>query len=117
MILNSCQHLESIQIWCCSDYLNEKELLEVLAKYSPNSFYELKLCYSSVGISKLLPEELESFLTNWSNRISQKSLSLFIIRNASRSLDLIDENMKIIEKYIKLGIIKGFKTIGYYREL
>src|SRR5205807_2691046 len=75
VIFNSCRYLESIKVWCCGgDYLNEKELFDALVKYSPKNFYELKLSYSVE--SELFPEELESFFKSWSNRISQKPLSL-----------------------------------------
>ena len=63
-----------------------------------------------MGQSKLLPEKLESFFTSWTNRIPQKSFSLIIIRNDSYTLDKIDENKRIIEKYIKFGVIKEFRT-------
>src|SRR5437868_1584457 len=43
IILNDCQYLESIQVWCSDYSLNEKETLEVVAKYSPKGFYELKI--------------------------------------------------------------------------
>ena len=120
MILNSCQYLESIKVWCCDDYLNEKELFEVFVKYSPKNFHELKFCYFSFEDaysikSELLPEELESFLISWSDRVPQKSLSLITIRNDSinRTLDEIDGNMEIIEEYTELGTIREFKTIKH----
>ena len=119
MILNSCQYLESIKVWCCDNYLDEKELFEVFVKYSPENFHELKLCYFSFSDSfsiesELLPEELESFLISWSDRIPQKSLSLIIIRNESiRTLDEIDGNMEIIVEYTELGIIKEFRSTNY----
>ena len=113
-IFDSCQYLESIKIWCCDGYLNEKVIFDVLVTHSPKNFYELKLCYSYVSKSDLLPDELETFFTSWSNHIPQKSLSLIIIRNDSDTLlRYIDGNMEIIEKYIKLGIIKEFKAIRY----
>ena len=65
MILSSCQYLESIQVWCCGYYcLSDKELFEVFVNYSPKYFHELKLRYSFDSHSKLLPEELESFIKN-----------------------------------------------------
>ena len=100
--------LESIQVWCCNNHLSKKEIFESIIKDSPKNFHELELCYSFSAVSELLPEELESFFTSWSNRIPQRSFSLIIVRNDSCTLDENDENMKIIEKYIKLGIIKEF---------
>ena len=114
MILSNCQYLESIKFRCCGDYLNEKEIFDVVAKYSPKNLYELKLSYSEDIKSELLPEELESFFISWANRTPQKSLSLFSIYNESvGSLDKIDGNKEIIEKYAELGIIKEFKIAEY----
>src|SRR5436305_7926549 len=65
------------KVWCCDDYLNKDELLEVFVIYSPKNFYELKLCYYSFDIESelLFPKELESFFISWSDRIvPQKSI-------------------------------------------
>ncbi|RIA85048.1 hypothetical protein C1645_831368 [Glomus cerebriforme] len=105
MFFNSCQYLESIKI-CCKGYFSEYKLFKIISKYSPKNFNELKLVYSYGTQSILLPDELESFLIDWSNRIPQKSLSLITI--GSNYLNIIDDNKKIIDKYIKLGIIKKF---------
>ena len=114
IIVDGCQYLESIEIWCCEHCLNEKEILESIVKYSSKNFYELKLCYSFYVKSVLLPEELESSFSDWANRIPQKSLSLIVICNESDTLNEINENMEIIEKYIKLGIVKEFKAIDHF---
>ncbi|RIA85000.1 hypothetical protein C1645_782879 [Glomus cerebriforme] len=103
MFFSNCQYLESIEIYC-EGYFNEKNLFDIVAKYSPKNFYELELNYSNNAKSELLPEELESFLVSWTNRIPRKSLSL-IIDNDAHSFKKTDENKKIIEKYIKLGIV------------
>ncbi len=46
MIFNSCQQLESLRVWCGhrGDFksLHESDLFEVVAKYSPKKFYELR---------------------------------------------------------------------------
>ncbi|RIA83293.1 hypothetical protein C1645_834042 [Glomus cerebriforme] len=82
-IFNSCQLLETIEI--CYNYKNN------LTK----NLCELKLLeYSTIST-----EDLEEFFINWKNRIPQKSLSFMINKN---------ENMRIIEKYKELDIIKGF---------
>ncbi|GBC21423.2 hypothetical protein GLOIN_2v1784405 [Rhizophagus irregularis DAOM 181602=DAOM 197198] len=110
IILNDCQQLESIETQYIYDFLSEKELLETLAKYSPKNFYRLKLInYSD---SKLVPKDLEEFFSNWKNRVPLKSFS-FIIRRWNNSLESKEGNMKVIEKYKKLGIIKKFETILY----
>ena len=81
----------------------------MVAKYSPKNVCELKLAYQGSLQSRLLPEELESFFVSWSNRIPQKLLSLIITRSYSeRRLNKNAENMKIINKYIKLGVVKNF---------
>ena len=61
-IFNSCQYLEGIVIQCRECYLNEKKVLETVAKLSPKNFYELKL-----HNPELFPENLESFLISWKN--------------------------------------------------
>ncbi|PKB93518.1 hypothetical protein RhiirA5_507945 [Rhizophagus irregularis] len=61
-------------------------------------------------------QELEiSFDFNWKKRIPQKPLSFVIIDSAfcKNRLDKNVENMKIIETYTKLGVVKNFE-IGDY---
>ena len=38
-IFKSCQYLESIRIWCDENYINEEEMLDIVAKDSPKNFY------------------------------------------------------------------------------
>ena len=97
VIFNSCQQLESIGIDGIN--LNTKELLKIITKYSPENFHELKLRYRAN--SELLSEDLESFFVSWKNRTPQKILSIITLGN--NGLDKNNENMKIIEKYKKLG--------------
>ena len=108
MFFNSFQYLESFKICCSVELFNESEknLLDVIANYSPGNFCRLVLEYSNFARSELLPEELESFFISWKNRIPQKSLSLIIIDNYNVALDKNDENKKIIEKYVELSVIK-----------
>ncbi|RIA80430.1 hypothetical protein C1645_860274 [Glomus cerebriforme] len=89
IILNSCHYLESIKTRCGEKFLNEKEVLETVAKYSPKNFCELKICYYSN--SELLPEDLESFFINWKNRASKTLFTLIIFK-------------KHINKYINLKV-------------
>src|SRR2546421_6932772 len=49
------------------------------------------------------------FFVSWANRIPQISLSLIILRDKPHTFKSDDENMKIIRKYVKLGIIKKFR--------
>ncbi|RIA86227.1 hypothetical protein C1645_878806 [Glomus cerebriforme] len=116
IVFNGCRNLESMKIWCGNDFLSEKEALESIVKYSRENFYEIILYYVYDTQSELLSEELESFFINWTNRVSQKSLSLVIVNDFVKRLDGFygfdgnDENMKIINKYIELGVIKRFKS-------
>ncbi len=111
-IFKNCQRLESIKVWCGDWYLNEKGLLNVVTKFSPKPFHELKIDYAYNVQSELPSEDLESFFINWTNRTSPNPFSLIIINingYCTNSLETRKENMKIIEKYIKLGVIKKFK--------
>ncbi|RIA82891.1 hypothetical protein C1645_834658 [Glomus cerebriforme] len=110
MIFFSCQYLESIKIWCGGSFLNEKDALDMIVNYSPKNICELNLYYLYDLKPELLPEELESFFISWKNRIPQKSLSLVITTSELNILDANKEYMEIIEKYIKSGIIKSFKS-------
>ncbi|RIA83582.1 hypothetical protein C1645_809140 [Glomus cerebriforme] len=120
MILNNCQYLENLRVWCGDEdgFLNEKEFLDILVKYSPKNFYKLEIynCCSS----KILPEELEEFFIGWKNRMPQKSFSLTIYKDFDDevSLEVNVKNMEIIEKYKKMGVIKKFMTRkhNYYED-
>ncbi|GBB88152.1 hypothetical protein RclHR1_14690007 [Rhizophagus clarus] len=103
-IFNNCQHLESIKIWCGTRHLTEKEVFETIANYSPNNFHELKIYNTSHSVVSL--EDLESFFISWKNRIPKRLLYLIIIKYYFVSLDNYEKNMKLIEKYENLGIIK-----------
>jgi hypothetical protein len=97
LILKNCQYLERIKIQWDDSYLRENDLL-----------HELRLSYTSNG-SDLLPEELESFFISWKDRIP---LSLILVFNDHRTLDDIDGNLEIIEKYTKLGIVREFDKVS-----
>jgi len=111
IMFNEFQYLESIKVWCGDRWLNEKELLEVVAKYSPKNFYELKV--SNESPSELTPEDLESFFISWGNRIPQKSLT-WIIDEGGFGYD--EGNIATIEKYKRLGIIKKFEIKKFNEE-
>ncbi|GBB88833.1 hypothetical protein RclHR1_15440004 [Rhizophagus clarus] len=112
IIFDSCQQLESIKIWCGNLFLNEKEALDTVVKYSKN-IYEIILFYQDDIKFGILPEELESFFISWTDRMSQKSLSLIIVSFYSNSIDRHLENLKIIQKYLDLGVIKNFKAVDF----
>ena len=102
--MNRCQQLESICVWCGSDYyLNECELLEVVTKYSSKTFYELEISWIIYSRSMLFTEELELIFISWSNRIPQKSLSLInIINNKCQTrLKVKKESMDVIKNFNK----------------
>ena len=106
VVFSSLQQLESFRTLCGNNCLKEKELFEVLAKYSPESFHELKLGYSFGARSIILSEELEEFFINWNNRITKRSLSFIVLHEHNGVTLLSSKNMMIIEKYEKLGVIK-----------
>ncbi|RIA99297.1 hypothetical protein C1645_811528 [Glomus cerebriforme] len=112
-IFKNCKFLESINVWCSNQHLNEKDLLNVVAKYSPKNFYKLKIF--NFTQSTLLSKDLESFFLLWNNRLPKKSLVLIIIKDGyeKNSLDMNLENMKIIKKFINLGVIKKFEIEKY----
>ncbi len=91
-------------------------MFEAITKYSPKSFYELKLY--EMDLKYLFPEDLESFLINWKNQKSQKSLNLIIAKyydiDTYNILDKHEENIKVIKKYKRLGIIKNFGFETFY---
>jgi hypothetical protein len=115
IILNSCKYMEKIKIWCGSEYLSEKEALDMIVKHSNENITELVLYHQDcIQSAELLPDELESFFTNWTSRIPQKSISLEVVKcEEDDSLDTNPENMKIIEKYKKLGVVKDFKITDF----
>ncbi|PKY30547.1 hypothetical protein RhiirB3_447689, partial [Rhizophagus irregularis] len=84
------------------------EALETVLKYSKN-IYEIILQYQFDLKFELLPSELESFFIDWKKRLPQKPLSFVIIDSefCKNSLDKNVENMKIIETYTKLGVVKN----------
>ena len=111
-VFNDCQYLESLKIWYKSKIMNESKMLETVVKYSPKSFHEFGFDYVDY-IQLVLPkEELETILISWSNRVPLKPLSLIIDEDSFNSLDT-EENKKLIDKYIDLGIIKEFKFICF----
>ncbi|GBC44848.2 hypothetical protein GLOIN_2v1876960 [Rhizophagus irregularis DAOM 181602=DAOM 197198] len=103
-----CQYLESIKIWCdkgnFGEFLSEKEVLETVAKYSPNNFCELKIYNCSN--SDVFPGDLESFFISWGERTPKKLLSLIIlVDDADYYYDYISsETLEIIGKYEDLGV-------------
>ncbi|RIA93467.1 hypothetical protein C1645_804041 [Glomus cerebriforme] len=111
VILNSCQYLENIRVWCNDGYLNDKKFLDVLVKHSPKNFYELEIYYCSP--SEILPDELEKFFISWKSRAPQKSLSLIIFNDNNETFSLDMKNMEIIKKYMETGLIKKFESKKY----
>ncbi|RIA85262.1 hypothetical protein C1645_831055 [Glomus cerebriforme] len=115
MIFDSCQQLESIEVWSDRENLKGKEVLEIVTKHSPKNFHKLRLYESN--ISELHSEDLESFFIGLNNRVLQKPLS-FIIHNVQDdylfhddSLEKNDEINRMIEKYKNLGVIKSMNIL------
>ncbi|RIA83215.1 hypothetical protein C1645_880630 [Glomus cerebriforme] len=62
--------------------------------------------YDRYACSKLIPKELESFFVSWTNRVPQKPLYLIVeLMFTNNSFEKDDENKKIIENFVKLGIL------------
>ena len=86
-------------------------MLEVVIKYSSQEFHELKIRWRSSTEfvrTEIFLEELEPIFLSWANR--RKSLSL-IIKDIYSKLKVEKENMKVIEKFKRLGIIKKFEIV------
>ncbi|RIA87405.1 hypothetical protein C1645_827826 [Glomus cerebriforme] len=109
-------NLETIRVWCCEEYPKEVDIFKIVVNYSNEHFHELKLTYSYYvrTPSTLLPEEVENFFIEWSNRTPRKALSLMVYENDGYDLTQNDRIRDIIEKYIKLGVVEKFKIIGHY---
>ena len=84
------------------DYLDENELLMIVANHSPEGFHELRISFPSSV--KTFSQESEPIFTSWANRTPQKSLSLIILDR----FEVKRENMETIEKFKRLGVIKQF---------
>ncbi len=109
IILNGYHQLENIEIDFEDHPLSKKkEFFEILVNYSPKNFCELK--FFKEFDSKLTPEDLEEFFINWKSRTPQKSLLLTLMKDYHHGNNLVKnkENMKVIENYKKLGVIKNF---------
>jgi hypothetical protein len=103
IVLTNCQYLESISIQFNYKFITSKNLFDVLVKYSPNNFHKLTL-YLFSSYKKL--KGLEEFLINRKNNISHKPLLTIL---AVFQGEIFDLNLtKLIEKYIKMGVIKEF---------
>ena len=92
-------------------------MLNIVATYPSKNFCELKIL--NIEKSKLTPKELESFFISWRKRIPLKPLILIITENYINNgldTDTNEENIKIIERYKKLGIIKEFKIEAQFTE-
>ncbi len=114
-VFNNCQQLESVGNWCGDNYyLNETEILDFVAKYSPKNLYELKLHYVSERSELFTEGLLESALTTWSNRIPQRSLSLVIIDELFlRGLEVKKESTEVIEKFNKPFVIRQIRQKNF----
>ncbi|EXX72860.1 uncharacterized protein OCT59_009643 [Rhizophagus irregularis] len=112
VIFVNCQHLESIKL--IDQKMDMKELFNVIVNYSPKNFFKLIHHYDHQMELQLLPEVLEWFFMSWSNREQQKPFSLIIIDFLKSSKIMKDhEKKKIIENYIKLGVIRKFRFVVY----
>src|SRR6266542_3307606 len=85
-------------------------------KVFTKKFHKLKIFNKKR--SNLRPKELETFFLSWGERIPRKLLDMMIAKDYDNihGLEANEENLTIIEKYKRLGIIKDFKTESYYKE-
>jgi len=101
-VFSSCQHLESIKI-------NEKEMLEIVAKHSPKNLHELRIHHDA----RLGSKDLETFFKSWKTRSPFKSLSFIIIKIkgdfSHNGFETNEKNMRVIKKYRTSGVIKSFE--------
>jgi len=113
-VMNHCRRLEGVKVYCSHGFLDEFDLLKTIVEDSPQSFREVKICYTSFPETELNPSDLEFFFTGWKNRVPRRSLSL-VITDHFNKCKLINnsESMKIIEKYVRLGVINFTKSHFY----
>uniref|UniRef100_U9SP86 F-box domain-containing protein n=1 Tax=Rhizophagus irregularis (strain DAOM 181602 / DAOM 197198 / MUCL 43194) TaxID=747089 RepID=U9SP86_RHIID len=132
-IANFCPNLERLSVRINSEFISvwcgKKDmtgiLFDIVATYSSKYFCELVLYNSNLYL--INSKDLELFLISWKNRKPKKLLTLVIIRNTTideyeeykgniindennedshDELSNRDQNLKIIEEYKKLDIIK-----------
>jgi hypothetical protein len=60
VIFDNCQYLEAIKIWCGDLFLNEKDVLESVVKYSKD-IHEILLYYQGDVDYGIHPRKFESF--------------------------------------------------------
>ncbi len=113
-VMNHCRRLEGVKVYCCHSFLDEFDLLKTIVEDSPQSFCEIKICYTSFSETKLNPSNLEFFFTGWKNYVPKRSFSL-VTTDHFNKCKLINnsESMKIIEKYVRLGVINFTKSHFY----
>ncbi|CAG8602152.1 6168_t:CDS:1 [Funneliformis caledonium] len=114
-IFNGCQQLERLEILRCEFLLDERELLEIVVEFSPKKFYELSIDLGVHIYSETFQWGLRSILERWANRVPCIPLSLTFASCSELDIELSKSNIKIIEKFKKLGVIKEFKisNVGY----
>ena len=96
---------------CGKDYLNEGELLEVVTRYSPKKFHELKVRVDHYPKKEYFLKDLGPIFKSWANRQSQHSLSLIMVNPFG--LKVKNENIEVIENFKRLGVIKRFEIVKY----
>ncbi|CAI2174506.1 19887_t:CDS:1 [Funneliformis geosporum] len=104
-IFNNCNQLTTLQISCDNFYLNEIELLEIVAENSPKGFHELKVCACLIGTKLFSKSSRRTIFTE--DYIPKKILSI----NLTIESNATDIDYTTINEFKKLGIIKKFKVI------
>jgi hypothetical protein len=113
-ILKGCRQLERIKVHCGGRLLDERELLNMIVEFSPETFCELKIFYEGYVTSSCL-EGSEPFFIRWADRVPLKSLSLIIVRGfGSFPLRVKEEDMEVIENFKSLGVIRNFEIVNQW---
>ncbi|CAG8589221.1 9944_t:CDS:1 [Funneliformis caledonium] len=115
LILNGCEQLESMDILSsvncrgCQDFI----LLEMIVEFSPKKFHELKVDMGSC-VDQVIAFQwgFEPIFKCWANRVPCIPLSLTINSKLESEITMEESNVKVIEEFIKLGVIKEIKIFN-----
>ncbi|RGB31511.1 hypothetical protein C1646_763989 [Rhizophagus diaphanus] len=98
LLLINCQYLNGLVIVCFErDQTTWDKIFELLINYAPKNLFKFKF----VSDFECKLESLKNFFDNWKHR---KSMSLQI-----HEMHFTEDYFNLIEKYIKIGIVKNFR--------
>ncbi|CAG8488278.1 1772_t:CDS:2 [Funneliformis mosseae] len=104
-IFKNCNQLMTLEISCENFYLNEIELLEIVAEHSPKGFHELKVCAYLIGTKLFSKRSRRTIFTE--DYIPPRTLSI----NLTVESNATEIDYTSINEFKKLCIIKQFKVI------